>query len=69
MDVNGPVQVVVEMESTGSTISGQISIEGAPPSGFFGWLELIDRLERAAVARAQARSVTRAATESTGASR
>jgi hypothetical protein len=43
-----PVQVVVELERTGSTISGHVAVAGAPPTEFFGWLELIDRLERAA---------------------
>jgi hypothetical protein len=42
---------MVEMEPTGGTIHGRVSVDGAPPSGFFGWLELIDRLERAAAAR------------------
>jgi hypothetical protein len=48
MGEDGPVQVVVELERTGSTISGHVAVAGAPPRGFFGWLELIDRLERAA---------------------
>jgi hypothetical protein len=56
MDVMEPVQVVVEMEPTGKTISGRISVEDAPPCGFFGWLELIDCLERAASERAVARA-------------
>jgi hypothetical protein len=51
MDVTRPVQVMVEMEPTAGTIRGRISVDGAPASGFFGWLELIDRLERAAAAR------------------
>lgn len=42
------VRVLVEIRHTGQTISGQVAVEGASPSDFFGWLELIDRLERAA---------------------
>ena len=48
MDEDGPVQVVVELERTGSTISGHVAVAGSTPTEFFGWLELIDRLERAA---------------------
>jgi hypothetical protein len=48
MGEDGPVQVVVELERTGSTITGHVTVAGAPPTEFFGWLELIDRLERAA---------------------
>ncbi len=47
MGEDGPVQVVVELERTGSTISGQMAVAGAPATGFIGWLELIDHLERA----------------------
>lgn len=53
MGEDGPVQVVVELERTGSTISGHVAVAGAPPTEFFGWLELIDRLERAAPPGAQ----------------
>jgi hypothetical protein len=42
------VRVLVEIRHTGQTISGQVAVEGASPNDFFGWLELIDRLERAA---------------------
>jgi hypothetical protein len=40
--------VLVELRHAGNTVSGQVAVEGASPIGFFGWLELIDRLERAA---------------------
>jgi hypothetical protein len=40
--------VLIEIRRTGDTIAGQIGVEGAPATDFFGWLELIDRLERAA---------------------
>jgi hypothetical protein len=39
------------IERTAGTISGQLAIGAEEPVGFFGWLELIDRLERAAGAR------------------
>lgn len=46
-----PVRVVVEIEASADTISGRMSVGGAPASQFYGWLELIDRLERAAAGR------------------
>lgn len=46
-----PVRVTVEIESTVETISGKVSVDGAPASAFYGWLELIDKLERAASGR------------------
>lgn len=42
------VRVVVEIEHTGNTITGRIAVEGCPADRFYGWLELIDRLDRAA---------------------
>jgi hypothetical protein len=42
------VQVLIEIAPTEGTIRGEISVEGTPATDFFGWLELIDRLERAA---------------------
>jgi hypothetical protein len=38
---------VLEIETAAGTISGQLAIEDAPARSFYGWLELIDRLERA----------------------
>lgn len=38
----------MELERTGDTVSGRIAIDGSPPSGFYGWLELMDRVEDAA---------------------
>ena len=43
-----PVRVVLEIRRTRPTVSGQLAVDGAPASGFYGWLELIDELERAA---------------------
>ena len=42
-----PVRVMVEIDNGAETISGLIAVEGAPAGTFYGWLELIDRLERA----------------------
>ena len=45
-----PVRVVVDIRRTEDTISGELAVRGAPASSFFGWLELIDLLRRAAEA-------------------
>ena len=42
-----PVRVVLELEHDERTISGRIAIDDKPGREFYGWLELIDRLERA----------------------
>jgi len=42
-----PVRVMVEIDKGAETISGRITVGGAPSGTFYGWLELIDRLERA----------------------
>lgn len=47
MSRSEPLQVVVDLEQTGVTVKGQITIAGAASTAFFGWLELIDRLDRA----------------------
>jgi hypothetical protein len=41
------VRVLLEIRHTGKTVSGHVTITNCSPSDFFGWLELIDRLERA----------------------
>jgi len=41
--------VVLEIERGRHTIRGRVAIDGAPASGFYGWLELIDELERASI--------------------
>jgi hypothetical protein len=41
------VRAVIEIERGERTISGQLAIDDAPSTRFFGWLELIDLLERA----------------------
>jgi hypothetical protein len=42
------IRAVIEIERGERTISGQVAINDTPATGFFGWLELIDLLERAA---------------------
>jgi hypothetical protein len=41
-----PVHVVLEIERSSDTISGRLAVGSGAPSRFYGWLELIDRLER-----------------------
>ncbi|HYB29983.1 MAG TPA: hypothetical protein VEF89_25470 [Solirubrobacteraceae bacterium] len=48
MSAGEPERVVVRIPHMDNTVSGEIAADGAPPSGFYGWLELLDRLERAA---------------------
>ena len=43
-----PVRVVVEIERTTRTVQGQIAVGDAASRGFYGWLELLDGLDRAA---------------------
>ena len=47
MSHSEPLQVVVDLEQTAETVKGQVTIGGAASTAFFGWLELIDRLDRA----------------------
>jgi hypothetical protein len=47
MSASKRVRVAVELERSGTTIRGQLMVEDAAEVEFFGWLELIDRLERA----------------------
>ena len=42
-----PVRVELELEHDERTISGRIVVNDHPGRDFYGWLELIDRLERA----------------------
>ena len=42
-----PVHVVLDLAHEDGTVRGQLSIGGGEPMSFHGWLELIDRLERA----------------------
>jgi hypothetical protein len=47
VSVQEPVRVVLEIRRTRRTISRELAVDGAPARGFYGWLELIDDLERA----------------------
>jgi hypothetical protein len=42
-----PVQLIVQIGHNDGTVSGAVTAPGAPKAEFFGWLELMDRLERA----------------------
>jgi hypothetical protein len=42
-----PVRVVLVLEPDEHTISGRISVNDDAGPDFYGWLELIDRLEQA----------------------
>jgi hypothetical protein len=43
----GVVEVIVQIGHSDGTVTGQVMAPGAPEAEFFGWLELMDRLERA----------------------
>ncbi len=47
MVTDGRVRVVVEIERTAATVSGQTCVGHAAAVEFYGWLELIDQLEGA----------------------
>ena len=48
VSVQPPVRVVLEIVRTSRTISGKLAIDGASTCCFYGWLELLDALERVA---------------------
>ena len=47
MNRGAVVEVIVQIGHSDGTVSGQVTAPGAPAAEFFGWLELMDRLERA----------------------
>jgi hypothetical protein len=47
MVTDSPVHVVMAIERTATTVSGQILVGRGPAVEFYGWLELIDQLESA----------------------
>ena len=47
MNTREPVRVVLELEHDERTISGRIAVNDDPERDFYGWLELIHKLERA----------------------
>jgi hypothetical protein len=51
VDKPEPVRVELVLEHDEHTISGRIAVNDKPGPDFYGWLELIDRLERATDSR------------------
>jgi hypothetical protein len=47
MNRGAVVEVIVQIGHSDGTVTGQVTAPGAPGAEFFGWLELMDRLERA----------------------
>jgi hypothetical protein len=47
MDRGAVVELIVQIGHSDGTVTGQVTAPGAPRAEFFGWLELMDRLERA----------------------
>jgi hypothetical protein len=46
VQVQVQVQVQLEIRWAAGTIRGRLAVEGDRPSDFYGWLELINALER-----------------------
>jgi hypothetical protein len=47
MNRGAAVELIVQIARSDGTVTGQVTAPGAPGAEFFGWLELMDRLERA----------------------
>jgi hypothetical protein len=47
MNRGAVVELIVQIGHSDGTVSGQVTAPGAPGAEFFGWLELMDRRERA----------------------
>ena len=47
VDSSGHVHLVLDVRSAAGTIAGSVSIADASACGFYGWLELIDLIDRA----------------------
>ncbi len=47
VSVQQPVRVLVEVQQTDGTIHGQVAVGGSTSTRFYGWLELIDEIDRA----------------------
>jgi hypothetical protein len=63
MNRGAVVEVIVQIGHSDGTVSGQVTAPGAPGAGFFGWLELMDRLERAVDRQEAVNSQSRDSTE------
>jgi hypothetical protein len=48
MDTTTPVRVELLLRPAVGTIAGRVAVGDAPATEFYGWLELIDRVGRAA---------------------
>ena len=48
MNTVEPVRVLIEIRQTADTIVGWVALNGEQATDFYGWLELIDRLDAAA---------------------
>ena len=48
------VHVELDLEGITTTIGGRLAVDGGAAREFYGWLELIDRLERARAGTRQA---------------
>ena len=46
MSVQQPVRVLVEVQQTGGTIHGQVAVGGSTSTRFYGWLAVIDEIDR-----------------------
>ncbi len=42
------IQLTIDVEAASTTVRGRITIDSGPQTEFFGWLELIDQIARAA---------------------
>jgi hypothetical protein len=47
VSVQQPVRVLVEVQPTGGTILGRVPVGDSALTRFYGWLELIDEIDRA----------------------
>lgn len=63
MNRGAVVEVIVQIGHSDGTVTGQVMAPGAPGAEFFGWLELMDRLERAMDRQEAPTSQSRAGTD------
>jgi hypothetical protein len=47
-----PIRVSIELDSGTDSLTGRISVGGAPPAAFFGWMELAHAIDLARLSRA-----------------
>jgi hypothetical protein len=63
MNRGAVVELIVQIGHSDGTVTGQVTAPGAPGAEFFGWLELMDRLERAVDRQEAMSSQSHAGTE------